>query len=87
MGELDRFCIPNSDPRFKVILQKKEVDFQTLIGYVGGYIGIFTGFALAQIPDMIFSAVHFGKWWYLSSQNRNKNIQIQTSEMFEQHAH
>jgi len=44
--------------QFKAIIQTKEIDFQCLIGYVGGYIGMFTGFALAQIPDILI--VFFG---------------------------
>ena len=51
------------NPRFRVISQEKEVDFQTLIGSIGGYIGIFTGFALIQIPDFIFSILGFLKNW------------------------
>ena len=39
--------------RFKKIITKKEVDFQSLVGYIGGYIGMFMGFALAQIPEVI----------------------------------
>ena len=49
------FTLRILNPRFKVIRQIKEVDFQSLIGYIGGYIGIFTGYALANIPDYIFS--------------------------------
>ena len=45
------------NPRFRVISQEKEVDIQTLIGYIGGYIGIFTGFALIQIPDIVLFIV------------------------------
>ena len=44
-------------PRFKLIVQKKEVDFQALVGYVGGYIGILMGFAIAQIPEMILVTI------------------------------
>ena len=44
-------------PRFKLIVQKKEVDFQALVGYVGGYIGILMGFAIAQIPEIIFVTI------------------------------
>jgi hypothetical protein len=60
------------NPRFKVILQKKDVDLQALIGYIGGYIGIFTGFAIAQIPDLIFSASVVAKKWILSRNTANK---------------
>ena len=38
--------------RFKETIQHKEVDIQTLIGYIGGYIGILTGFSLIQIPNI-----------------------------------
>ena len=44
---------------YKAVIQKREVDLQTLIGNIGGYIGIFTGFALTQIPDMLFTLVGF----------------------------
>ena len=42
--------------RFKITVQKREVDFQSLVGYVGGYVGIFLGVALAQIPELIIDA-------------------------------
>ena len=44
------------NPSFTVTRQRKDVDLQTLIGYIGGYIGIFTGFAIAQIPDYMYVA-------------------------------
>ena len=47
--------------QYKAIVQKKAVDFQSLIGYIGGYIGIFTGFALAQAPDLIVTIVIFAR--------------------------
>ena len=47
--------------QYKAIVQKKAVDFQSLIGYIGGYIGIFTGFALAQAPDLIVTIVMFAR--------------------------
>ena len=45
------------NPSFTVTRQRKDVDLQTLIGYIGGYIGIFTGFAIAQIPDYMYVAI------------------------------
>ena len=57
------------NPRFRVIIQKKAVDFQTLIGYIGGYIGIFTGFAISQIPDFVLMTVEFAKSWFVSPHN------------------
>ena len=42
--------------RFDKTISKRKVDFQSLVGYIGGYIGMFTGLALAQIPEMLLSA-------------------------------
>ena len=40
------------NPEYQAIIQKKAVDMQSLIGYIGGYIGMFTGFAIAQAPTV-----------------------------------
>lgn len=40
-------------PNYQLTVYKKEIDFQSLVGYVGGYIGIFTGFALFHAPDIV----------------------------------
>ena len=40
-------------PNYQLTVYKQEVDFQSLVGYVGGYIGIFTGFALFHVPDIV----------------------------------
>ena len=40
-------------PNYQLTIYKQEVDFQSLVGYVGGYIGIFTGFALFHVPDIV----------------------------------
>jgi len=47
--------------RFKKIITKKEVDFQSLVGYIGGYMGMFMGFALAQIPEVIYTSFKCAK--------------------------
>ena len=39
----------------KTIVQSKEVDIHSLIGNVGGYLGLFMGYAIVQIPSVIFS--------------------------------
>ena len=51
------FCITIRilNHRFKDTIQQKEVDIQTLIGYIGGYIGILTGFSLIQIPQIMMT--------------------------------
>lgn len=61
------------NPRFKVIVQRKDVDFQTLVGYIGGYIGIFTGFAITQIPDYIHSVTISLKRWLQFQRHTNMN--------------
>jgi len=44
---------------FRKTINKKEVDLQSLFGWIGGYVGMFTGFAIAEIPEMLFSCVGF----------------------------
>lgn len=39
--------------RFKKIVRKKDIDFQSMVGYIGGYIGMITGFALFQLPYLL----------------------------------
>jgi hypothetical protein len=56
--------VENLNPKFKLTIQKKEVDFQTLVGNIGGYIGIFLGFAIPQIPDTILETLKLGKSLY-----------------------
>ena len=34
-------------------VSKRKIDLQSLVGYIGGYIGICTGLALAQIPEIL----------------------------------
>lgn len=41
--------------RIKVIQQIKSVDIQSLIGNIGGYIGLFLGYALIQLPEALLS--------------------------------
>ena len=43
----------------KTIIQSKEVDIHTLIGNVGGYLGLFMGYAVVQIPAVGFSIYDF----------------------------
>lgn len=46
------FCIVLRilNPQFKDTIQVKAVDIEMLVGYIGGYVGILTGFSLIQIP-------------------------------------
>ena len=47
--------------RFVKTISKRKIDIQSLVGYIGGYIGMFTGLALAQIPEMLFSVAGLTK--------------------------
>ena len=41
------------DPKFKEIIQKRAIDIHSLVGYIGGYIGLFLGYSIIQIPDFL----------------------------------
>ena len=53
------------DQKFKEITQIKAMDFNALIGYIGGYIGLILGYSILHIPEYIvgfiekFKAYHF----------------------------
>ena len=40
-------------PRFKEIKQVKSYDPQSLVGNAGGYIGLFLGWSIVQIPEVV----------------------------------
>ena len=52
------------NPKFKITIQKKEIDFQSLVGYIGGYVGIFMGYTLAQIPETFLDTLRLGRILY-----------------------
>ena len=39
--------------KFTIKINKKEMDFESLVGYIGGYVGLFAGFAFAELPGML----------------------------------
>ena len=41
--------------RFRDTIQTKEYSFDELVGNVGGYMGLFTGYALIHVPEFINS--------------------------------
>ena len=45
------------NPRFKLIQQSKAIGVQDLIGNCGGYLGLFLGYALMQLPELLSLAV------------------------------
>ena len=40
------------DQKFKEIVQIKAIDMNGLIGYIGGYVGLFLGVSINQISDL-----------------------------------
>ena len=56
-------------PHYHVTVYKKEVDLQSLVGYVGGYVGLFMGFALFHIPDNISVLINYLNRFLLSNGN------------------
>ena len=53
--------ILHSHPTFKCIRHIKAFDAQSLIGNAGGYLGLFLGYALIQVPQGIVGLVRFFK--------------------------
>ena len=49
----------NFPEEVKMIVQNQEVDVHGLIGNIGGYLGLFTGYAAIQIPNLILSIRKF----------------------------
>ena len=52
------------DSRFTKIVHKKEINLQSLVGNAGGYVGLFLGFAVMQVPEMAFAAFVYIKALY-----------------------
>ena len=54
-GDFDDFWIGVElmNPQFKEIVQSRAVDFQTLVGNVGGYIGLLLGYSIIQLPTFL----------------------------------
>ena len=47
------------DPAVKTTINKREMDIQSFVAYAGGYIGLFMGFSLAEIPEVLFVTVFY----------------------------
>ena len=57
--EADFFEINLSFPSsvYKEIVQIRAYGFQSLVGYVGGYVGMFLGLGLSQLPTLLMKAM------------------------------
>ena len=53
---------------------------QTLIGNVGGYIGMCLGYSLLQIPNFVLLVTDKIKKWYAGSSYRSKTATIHRTE-------
>ena len=49
------------EPTFTERTQEKAYTIDDVVGTVGGYVGLFMGYALVQFPDMIKTVVNFLK--------------------------
>ena len=47
------------DPAVKTTINKREMDIQSFVAYAGGYIGLFMGFSLAEIPEGLFFTIFY----------------------------
>ena len=45
-------------------IHNRAIDIQSLIGTVGGYIGLFLGYSVLQIPIALMAIVRQLKNWY-----------------------
>ena len=48
-----KFTLNLFNDRYKEITQTKAIDFHAVVGNSGGYIGLFCGYAIVQLPDFI----------------------------------
>ena len=49
-------CVAFYAQTYKEISQVKAFDMEMLVGNIGGYLGLFLGYALLQIPDLFIKA-------------------------------
>ena len=55
----------------KSIMYYRSMDVHGLIGYIGGYIGLFVGYSVLQIPDTILILKGKCEKLYLKARNYN----------------
>ena len=52
--------------KFTMKINKKEMDFESLVGYIGGYVGLFAGFAVIQVPGVLSNWAIITKRLYIT---------------------
>ena len=44
-----------NQPQFRETIQRRAYNLEALVGNIGGYAGLFLGYALVQLPDFFLS--------------------------------
>ena len=52
--QIFKIMIQFKDSYFMEIRHVRSFDIESLIGNAGGYLGLFTGYALLQLPNLVF---------------------------------
>ena len=65
--------------KFTVSINKQKMDFESLVGYIGGYVGLFTGFAVTEIPGMLVNGIISMKRLYGHLAHRGKRRSLTIS--------
>ena len=47
------------DPAVKTTINKREMDIESFVAYAGGYIGLFCGFSLAELPEVLYFTLFY----------------------------
>ena len=58
----------------------RAIDFQALVGNIGGYIGLLLGYSLLQIPEFITWVMFKFERYFGRSSNKDHGIDEQTKE-------
>lgn len=72
ISEYEYFSIEMNilNKRFKKIVQKPEINFESLVGLAGGYIGLFLGLAIMAIPEVLMNVFVSIKKFYKKRSDR-----------------
>ena len=66
-----RIAVYFRDTTYKEIRQTKAYSAITLFGNVGGFIGVFLGYAIIQIPGLLETVLNYIKNHYIVVKSRN----------------
>ena len=65
-----------NDEDYDIVTNKKKMDLESLVGYIGGYVGLFMGFAIADVFEMMFKGSLYVKRLYHLTTQRNGRTSI-----------